>query len=250
MTSGAEPDQDSRARRRLERAQERLQERFERVQEHLQERLAQPLLRGWFHQVAFLVSIPAGIVISIVASGAKARAGAIVYALGLFAMYGGSTVYHRYTRTRATRLIWRHVDHSTIFVLIAATYTPIALLLLPTLWATLVLVVVWGAAVAGITLNFFSMERRGVQVAKSILFIGIGWTAVLIAPVLVMEMTPVELALAASGGVIYTLGSIVLLKNKPDPWPNVFGYHEVWHAMVVVASGLHYAMVFMLVTGR
>lgn len=135
-----------------------------------------------------------------------------------------------------------------IYLLIAGSYTPISFLVFHGTWARYLLVVVWVGAIAGIAMKIFGTQRtRGVA---SAMYIVLGWLAVLAAPQFVTRVSVAVLALIATGGVLYTLGAIILLRKRPDPSPLVFGYHEIWHVMVVAAAGCHYAAIMLLVLQR
>jgi len=138
----------------------------------------------------------------------------------------------------------QRLDHSMIYVLIAGTYTPFALLVLDGTWSVALLVAVWVGAVAGIVMRVF--ELPGHRVACSTLYLVLGWLVVLDLPALVRGLSPAELVLVVAGGVLYTLGSIVLLTRRPDPDPEGFGYHEVWHAMMVAAATCHYVAILLV----
>lgn len=208
--------------------------------------LVKPFLRGRIHAAALLAAIPAGLVLISRSSGTAARAGAVVYAITLVALFGASSAYHRLGRTERTRVVLRRLDHSSIYLLIAGSYTPLCLLALSGWWSVVMLTVVWSAAAFGIVLKltrFDSSHRVG-----SALYIGMGWAVVAALPALVPALSPHALTLLIVGGLIYTVGAIVLATRFPNPFPRVFGYHEVWHLMVVVAGVLHYAAIHDVVT--
>jgi hemolysin III len=208
-----------------------------------------PRWRGRLHQLAFFFSIPQGIVL-LIAAGADwvSRVGAGVYALSLAGLYGVSASYHRLKWTPPALSRMRRLDHSMIFVLIAGTYTPVSLLLLDGVWATILLVTVWVAAIAGIVMKIVGLERTRKITAG--MYIGIGWIALAMAPQIVPRAGATVLALIAAGGVLYTVGAIIFALQRPNPSPMVFGYHEIWHVMVVAASLCHYAAIMILVLDR
>ena len=209
---------------------------------------AKPRWRGVLHEIAFFLSIPQGIALVVAGAGWLSRFATVVYALSLSGLYGVSSAYHRRKWSPRALVRMQRLDHSMIFVLIAGTYTALCLLVLHHVWAYVVLGLVWAGALTGIVMKVFGMERtRHITAA---LYIVLGWLAVLIAPVLVTHVAAPVLALIAAGGVLYTLGAIVLLRRRPDPSPLVFGYHEVWHVMVVVAAACHYAAIFLVVLSR
>jgi hemolysin III len=204
-----------------------------------------PTWRGLLHQGAFFVAIPAGLTLVVLAQGTPARIAGIVYALSLVGMYGTSATYHRLARSERSRRLLKRLDHSMIFVLIAGTATPVALLGLHAPWSTFLLAVVWGGAAAGIALKMFQIDRF--RVLTGALYVALGWAAILAGPQLIHGLNTASLTLVLVGGLLYTTGAIVLLRRRPDPVPARFGYHEVWHSMVVSASACHYVAVLLLV---
>lgn len=201
-----------------------------------------PRWRGRMHQIAFFASLPAGVALFAVASGAEARAVAAVFALSISGLYGTSALYHRVAWSPARLRLMQRLDHSMIFVLIAGTYTPITLLALRPAWGITFLSVAWTGAAVGITLKLAHMERtHGIGGA---MYIVLGWLIVLAVPQLLHTLGTAQIALIAAGGILYTVGAIVFASHRPDPNPRVFGYHEVWHAFVVAAGLCHYVAIF------
>jgi hemolysin III len=203
-----------------------------------------PRLRGRIHQVAFFVSLPAGLFLVLVAQGAAATAVATIYAVSLTAVFGASAAYHRGRWTERSRLWMKRVDHSLIFVLIAGSYTPISVLALHGPWEVVVLSVAWTLAAIGITLKM--VKPDGLSVLTATLYMGMGWFALVATPQLLEGMSTPELIMLASGGLLYTAGAIVFAWRRPDPRPEVFGYHEIWHAFMVAAAACHYAMILLV----
>jgi hemolysin III len=206
---------------------------------------AAPSWRGRLHQAAFFAAIPAGITLVSLARGTSARLAVTIYAFSLVGLYGTSAAYHRLAPSPRLRRWLKRLDHSMIFMLIAGTATPIGLLVLDRPWSIVLMSVVWGGAGAGIVLKMARID--GFKVLTCMLYIGLGWAAVLVSPQLVRRLSPASLVLIVAGGILYTVGSIVLLRRKPNPVPATFGYHEVWHAMVIVASACHYSAVLLVV---
>jgi hemolysin III len=204
-------------------------------------------MRGRFHQVGFIVSIPAGLALVAVAPTPIARLAAAVYAFSLITLYGTSSALHRLPWQPRWWRWMRRLDHSAIFVLIAGTYTPLSLLVLDGVWAVAILSAAWGGALIGITLAIARID--GLPAVHGSLYIGLGWTAVIAMPEIVRNLSATGLGLMLAGGVLYTAGAIVLATHRPDPNPAVFGYHEVWHSMVVGASVCHYVLVLLIVLG-
>ncbi len=208
-------------------------------------RAPKPTFRGRLHEIAFFVSIPAGILLIAVGHSAAASVAAAVFAVSLSAVYGTSAAYHvRHWSPRAERFM-KHLDHSMIFVLIAGTYTPVALLALRPSWGITMLSIAWAGALVGIVLTVTALDR--LHTTGMGLYLSLGWLPVLAAVELVRELSAPELLLLLSGGVLYTAGAVMLAANWPRLRPATFGYHEVWHAMVVGAGACHYALILLLV---
>lgn len=204
-----------------------------------------PLLRGRLHQVACLVSIPAGVALVALSHGAAAHVGAAIFALSLTLLFGTSAAYHCGKWTPRARRVMQRLDHSMIYVLIAGTYTPFTLLALRPAWGVTLLAIVWTGAVVGVLLTVLASPRlRWVGMG---LYVVLGWLVVVAAPQLARHLSPMEIALLVVGGLLYTSGLAVLVLNRPNPRPRVFGYHELWHAMGIVAAVCHYAVILLLV---
>jgi hemolysin III len=205
----------------------------------------QPTWRGWIHVGAFALSIPLGVALLVIARPAEARVAAAIYAGTLAAGFGTSAAYHRLGRGPTRRRWLRRADHSTIYLLIAGTYTPVCLLALPPVWGIPVLAIVWTGALIGVLLKMLAFDRA--SVLGWALYLILGWTAVIAAPALFRHLSGLELSLIVAGGVIYTVGSLVLAFQRPNPAPAVFGYHEVWHTCTVLAGLCHFASVGLVV---
>ena len=207
-----------------------------------------PLLRGYLHLLALIASLPAGVALVRVARDHTPRTAAIVFSAGLCALYGVSAAYHRVTWSPAARARMRRADHSTIFVLIAATYTAVALLVLDPVWQRVLLAVVWAGALTGIGLKIFSLESTRKLTAT--MYIVLGWAAIAAMPQFVSRIPNDALALIVAGGLLYTGGAIIFALRRPNPSPRVFGYHEIWHSAVVGAGACHYLAIRILLTAR
>ena len=205
-------------------------------------RLVKPRFRGVSHQWAFFVSLVTGAALVIAAPSGRATFAAAVYAVSVAALFGTSALYHRITWASQTARRWmRRLDHSMIFLLIAGTYTPFALLVLDGTLATVILALVWGGAAAGILLKLIWIDAPKPLVAA--VYVILGWVAVAAFPDLIDRLGIGGVAMVAAGGVLYTLGAVVYALRRPDPVPAVFGYHEVFHALVIAAAALQYAVV-------
>ena len=184
----------------------------------------------------------AGLVLVIGAPGGRATVAAAIYAGSVTALFGTSALYHRVTWSTPSARRWmRRLDHSMIFLLIAGTYTPFALLALDGALATVILVVVWAGALGGIVLKLVWIDAPKRLVA--LLYVMLGWVAVAAFPQLLDELGVTSTALVAGGGILYTVGAVVYALGRPDPAPTVFGYHEIFHALVIAAAALQYAVI-------
>ena len=203
--------------------------------------LDRPVWRGRLHTWAFAASVPAGIVLIAISDRAVARVAASIYVASLLLLFGTSAAYHRLANSPRARQIMQRLDHSMIYVLIAGTYVPICLVVLPAAWGIPMLVIVASCAALGMVLKLACFAR--LSWLSYSLYPIMGWLAVIAAPVLITHLSGLQLALIVAGGLAYSVGFPVLLSKRPDPWPTVFGYHEVWHLLTVVAAGLHFAAV-------
>jgi hemolysin III len=197
------------------------------------------------HTVAFFAAIPAGIVLIIGAKSTSATVGAAIYMAGLLLGFGTSAGYHRLAKSARAQEIMQRLDHSMIFVLIAGTYTPICLLAMPTAWGIPILCVAWAGAALGIVLKQFAFDR--LKILEYSLYPILGWIVVIAMPVLWNRLTTAELVLLMAGGLLYTVGIPVLVKERPDPWPRTFGYHEIWHSFTIAAGVCHFLTIEFLV---
>jgi hemolysin III len=206
---------------------------------------AKPALRGVSHLYACLVAAVLGTVTVVTAPSGTATVAAVVYALGLVSMFAASALYHRpaWGPARASRML--KLDHTTIFLMIAGTCTPIALLAIDGALGTVVLVLVWAIAAAGIVFEWLPI--RAPHGSVTAVYLTLGWIGVLGLGGL-WENTGAEgVVLVAGGGVLYTIGAVVHAARRPDPWPAVFGYHEIFHALVIAAALLHWCAIQFLV---
>jgi len=200
-----------------------------------------PRLRGVSHQYAFFVALVLGLLLVVHAHGVRPRVAALVFATSVATMFGASALYHRVTWAPTPRLWFRRLDHAMIYALIAGTYTPFGLLVLNNEWRIVVLAIVWSGCLAAVVLKLVWVEAP--KWLGALIGVALGWVAVVVAPQLVHEIGVTGLALLAAGGVAYTVGAVVYACRRPDPFPTVFGYHEVFHALVIAAVGLQYAVV-------
>ncbi|MCB0879583.1 MAG: hemolysin III family protein [Thermoleophilia bacterium] len=207
--------------------------------------LARPLLRGVSHALGFITAIAAMVVLIVQAAASVQVVASAIYGAGLTLALGTSALYHRIKWRPAAYHRIRKLDHSMIYVLIASSCTPFALVLLDGSWRIIVLSVMWGLAAIGIALRWLiANQPRWLQVGS---YIAMGWAGLLLLPAL-DKMGPTTIVLTAVGGVLYTIGGLVYLFQRPNPLPKIFGFHEVFHALVVAAATCHFLAVWPLVT--
>jgi hemolysin III len=198
-----------------------------------------PLLRGVSHAYAFWIALVAAAVLVALAPTWDARVASAVYGAGLCALFAASGLYHRWRWDPRWRPLLRRIDHSTIFVFIAASYVPIALLVLPAELRLLVLVTVAAGAVAGVVLTVAWITAPRWLTAA--VYLALGWVSAITLPDLVERLDAAPMILIAAGGLLYTAGAVVYATRRPDPWPRTFGFHEVFHALVIAAAAAHFA---------
>ena len=204
--------------------------------------LRKPRFRGVSHQWAFFVSVALGAALVVAAPPGEARIAAAIYATSVAGLFGTSALYHRVNWSSLGARRWmRRLDHSMIFCLIAGTYTPFALLVLEGDLATAILIVVWAGALAGVLMKLVWIDAPKSLVAVS--YILLGWVAVAAFPDMIERLGVAATTLVAVGGLLYTLGALVYAFQRPNPAPSVFGYHEVFHALVILAAALQYAVI-------
>ena len=209
---------------------------------------AKPRLRGVSHQYAFFVSIGCGVGLILAASEGRARVAASIYAAAVSALLGTSALYHRVTWRPKARRWMRRLDHSMIFVLIAGTYTPVALLALKGSLASTILIVLWAGALGGVIFKLAWIDAPKWLFALVYVALGLVTAAVFgELPAAIGWLGAIGIAV---GGLLYVTGAVIYASGKPNPWPKVFGYHEVFHALVLAAAGLHYAVIAFAVMPR
>jgi hemolysin III len=199
-----------------------------------------PRLRGVSHELAFAASVGLGVAIAITADGWRSLVSALVFASCVALMFGASALYHRPTWTPTARSWLARLDHAGIYLLIAGTYTPFGLLVLSKAWAIPVLTVVWAGAIAAILLKLFWVQAP--KWLSAVLGVALGWVAIVALPEL-LKLNAVALFLLVFGGLLYTAGALVYAFKRPDPVPHVFGYHELFHVLVIAAVGCQYASI-------
>jgi hemolysin III len=207
-----------------------------------------PRLRGWLHAYAAAVSIASGVALVSAAAvhrGGSAAATTAIYCATVTLLFGTSALYHRRAWGPAGHRLMKRLDHSMIFVFIAGTYTPIAALTLPRTGTLAVLVAVWCGALFGVVLKTVWLSAPRWLSAPC--YIALGWVAVFVLPDLLRNAGPAAFTLILIGGVVYTAGGVVYALRRPDPWPGVFGFHEVFHLCTLVAAICHYVAIWLVV---
>lgn len=208
--------------------------------------LVKPRLRGVSHQWAFFAALALGVAIVLTAPSERAMLAAAVYAVAVAGLFGTSALYHRVNwRAPAARRRMKRLDHSMIFVLIAGTYTPFALLVLHGPLAIAILAVVWGGALAGIVLKLAWIDAP--KWVSAIVYVCLGWVALAASPQLLDGLGVTATTMVAVGGALYTAGAVVYALRRPDPAPTVFGYHEVFHLLVIAAAAIQYGVIAFVV---
>ena len=200
-----------------------------------------PRLRGWLHLAAFAVAIPAG---ALLVRRSGDQGSIVLYAVTLAALYGVSAAYHLLPMTIGARYWMRRMDHAVIYVFIAGAFTPMCLLVAPGTNGKVLVALAWIGAAAGVTIKMVNLERT--RVLGGTLYILLGWLAMAVLPAMLHRLDAVQLSLLFVQGTLYTLGALVLVIRRPDPYPDVFGYHEVWHTMVVVATACYFLVLWSL----
>ncbi|MEU4016474.1 hemolysin III family protein [Microbacterium sp. NPDC028030] len=196
-----------------------------------------PTWRGWIHAATFPVAVVAGIVLIVVAEGAAAKWAAAVFMLTSMLLFGNSALYHRIDWSPTMKVLLKRIDHANILLLIAGTYTPLAVLALPPAKGVLLLSLVWGGTLVGILFRVFWINApRWLYVA---LYLLLGWAAVMYI-VDLLDANVAMMVLVIVGGLLYTGGAIVYALKKPNPWPGHFGFHEIFHVCTVLAFLCHW----------
>jgi hemolysin III len=204
-----------------------------------------PKLRGWIHAASFPLVVAAGIVLVILAPEGRARVGAAIFAVTAAMLFGTSALYHRGTWSDTVRGLLKRMDHSNIFLIIAGTYTPFALLLLPPNQTRSLLLIAWIGAICGVLFRVFWVGAP--RWLYTPIYVALGWVAVFYLKPLYQAGGAAVVILIAVGGLLYTLGAVVYGTKRPNPSPRWFGFHEIFHVLTVAAFVVHYVAVSMAV---
>ena len=205
-----------------------------------------PFLRGRFHEAAAYLSLGASLMLLDLCPNPSVFAAVLVYALSLVGLFTCSAIYHRIHWQDKARALMRRIDHSAIFALIAGTTTPIFYLTLPAesrLWA---IALIWSVALVGMIQAIFWINAP--KWFASILYVGAGWLGLPFLKDMSALLGAEGVALVLAGGVVYTIGAVVYALKKPNPWPQVFGYHEIFHILVALAAACHFLLIKQLLS--
>jgi hemolysin III len=197
-----------------------------------------PRLRGLLHAYAFWFAAVAACVVIAIAPDAQARLAAAIYGTGLCALFAASGLYHRWRWSPRWKPLLRRIDHSTIYLFIAASTTPVALLVLEGSLRVIVLASVWAGAALGILFALAWIDAPRLLVSGT--YLAVGWAGVISVPKLLAEVGVAAFVLFVVGGILYSVGATVYAARRPDPWPRTFGFHELFHLLVVAAAVVHF----------
>ena len=206
-----------------------------------------PKLRGVFHELAFYAAAAVGVILIVTAEPGRARTAGAIFASCVAFCFGASAIYHRPTWRPRARSWLARLDHAGVYLLIAGTYAPFGLIVMSKGWAVPVLAVVWGGALLAILLKLFWVQAP--KWLSAAIGLSLGWVAAAaFSQLLKLPMT--ALLLVAAGGLLYTAGAIVYARRRPNPYPAVFGYHELFHVLTIAAAACQYVAVAFYVLPR
>ncbi|MEE8407936.1 MAG: hemolysin III family protein [Acidimicrobiia bacterium] len=208
--------------------------------------IQKPRLRGWLHAVMFPIAVIAGIVLVMQAETPEAQISAAIFATTAVLLFGTSALFHRGSWSPRVKGLLRRMDHSNIYLIIAGTYTPFAILSLPPGKGQTLLLIVWVGALAGVIFRVFWIGAP--RWLYTSVYVGIGWVAIFFLPALIAGAGVTAVVLIAVGGVLYSAGAVVYGLKRPDPWPQWFGFHEVFHSLTIAAFTVHYVAVSIVVS--
>ncbi len=197
-----------------------------------------PRLRGVSHGVAAVLALAAATVVVALAPSGRASIALAVYGVGLVALFTGSALYHRWPGPPRFKPLLQRIDHGTIYVFIAASFTPIVVIALHGALAWTMLAVMWAGAAAGVAFAIGWIHAPARLAAGS--YLALGWVVVITVPQLIRTLPVAPLVLLAAGGLLYSLGAAVYATQRPNPWPRTFGFHEIFHALVIAAAAVQY----------
>jgi hemolysin III len=189
------------------------------------------------------VAGPAGVFLLAIAPTWGARVAVAIYLVSLITVFWVSSTYHRGSWSVEEFARWQRRDHAAIFLLIAGSYTPYCVLLLDGAWRRWLLVAIWVVAAVGAVVKLYRVD---LHVLSGVMYLGLGWAGVIVFPQFVRALSPAALVLTITGGLLYSMGALVLALHRPKLFPRTFGYHELWHAATAVAAAYHYTAVVLI----
>jgi hemolysin III len=211
------------------------------------QRLVKPRLRGVFHEIGFYVAAAVGAVMVVTAEPGRARTAGAIFAACVAVCFGASAVYHRPTWRPRARAWFARLDHAGVYLLIAGSYAPFGLIVMSKGWAIPVLAVVWGGALVAIVFKLFWVRApKWLSAAFGLI---LGWVGVAAFPQL-LRLPIAAILLVTATGILYTAGAVIYARRRPDPYPHVFGYHELFHVLTVAAAACEYVVVAFYVLPR
>jgi hemolysin III len=205
-----------------------------------------PLARGYIHLAAFFITLCACTILIISSNGAYAIFASVIYSISLVGQYGVSALYHTRMWSRQKYLLLRRIDHATIFVLIAGSATPICLLKLKNASGLQLLSIFWLVAIIGMFMT--TLWTHVPKWSRALLYVVMGWIGIIYFPEIKSSLDTTNIHLLVIGGVTYTIGAMIYAFKWPDPFPSLFGYHEVFHVLVVLGSGFHFCLNYNIAT--
>jgi hemolysin III len=197
-----------------------------------------PSLRGLLHAWAFWLAVVASVTLVALAPHGRPQVASAIYGAGLCALFAASGLYHRWRWSPRWKPLLRRLDHATIYVFIAASYTPVGLLVLHGTLQVVVLASVWAGAALGVAFALAWIDAPRALVAGT--YLAVGWVAIVAFPELLRQAGVTAFALFVTGGLLYTAGATIYAARRPDPWPRTFGFHEIFHALVIAAATVHF----------
>ena len=206
-----------------------------------------PKLRGVFHEIGFYAALAVGAAVIWTAAPGRGRVAAVIFASCVAACFGASALYHRPTWSPRARARLARVDHAGVYLLIAGSYAPFGLLVLSTGWAVPILAVVWAGALVAILVKLFWLQAP--KWLSAAIGLTLGWVGA-VAFSQLLKLPPAALTLIVVAGLLYTAGAVVYALRRPDPFPRVFGYHELFHVLTVAATACEYVAIAWFVLPR
>jgi hemolysin III len=202
-----------------------------------------PTLRGWLHAGILPIVIAGGVLLIVLGDGAAAKVAGSIFFASSFLLFGNSALYHRFNWKPKTKLVLKRIDHANIFLLIAGSYTPITMLALPFEKGLILLIAIWSMTILGVGFRVFWIGAP--RWLYTMIYVGMGWGAlVYIQDFMAANLTMMILILA--GGLAYTIGAVVYALKRPNPFPKHFGFHEIFHALTVLAFGSHWTAALLI----